>query len=330
MSDLVDMVNAAVSEHPFSGVVRVDDAARTTELAFGLADRAHQLPNSPDTRFATASGSKLFTALAVMSLVTDGTVELDASARHWLPDLTQLDNAVTVRQLLTHTSGVGEYLDDDAPSDTHLLPGSMHSYNRAEDFLALLDLPMKQPPGTFEYSNAGFVLLGIIAERASGQPFQDLIQQRVFRPAGLADTDFLRSDALPGSAAIGYLYRDGLRSNVFHLPIEGSPDGGAYTTAADLRRFWIALAAGRIVPDEVVTQMTTLGPDHDPDDPYGLGLWLPAPGAWQIVGEDAGVSMVSEHRPDQDLTMTVLANDAEGAWTIWPVLREATGTGQPG
>ncbi len=87
--------------------------------------------------------------------------------------------------------------------------------------------------------------------------YQDLVRQRVIEPAGLTHTDFLRSDELPGTAAIGYLYPDGARTNVFHLPIEDSADGGAYSTVADLRDFWTGLAAGRIVSPALVEQMTT-------------------------------------------------------------------------
>ncbi len=328
MTDLSAALTAAAEEQAFSGVVRVDDAGTVTELAFGLADRAHRLPNTTQTRFGMASGSKGFTALAVMSLVADGVLGLDDPVRAWLDDLPQLDDAVTARHLLSHTAGVGEYLDDDADADEYLMPGSMHTYLSPEDQVPLLDVPMLAAPGAgFAYSNAGFVLLGLVAQRASGVRYQDLVRQRVLTPAGLTHTDFLRSDELPGDAAIGYLYPDRPRTNVFHLPIEGSADGGAYTTAADLRTFWTALEAGRIVARTWVAQMTTLPAGHDPDDPYGLGFWLPRPGAWQLVGADAGVSMVTEYEPERDLTMTVLSNDSEGAWPMWDVVRTLTGTG---
>ncbi|MGB3827395.1 MAG: serine hydrolase domain-containing protein [Ornithinimicrobium sp.] len=331
MDTLNNRLGTAAEQLHFNGAVRVDDAGTVIELAFGLADRAHGLVNTPQTQFGLASGSKAFTALAVLSLVAERTMGLDDPVRRWLGgDLTRVDDHVTVRHLLSHTSGVGEYLDDDADPNEYLMPGSMHTYTSPEDLMPLLDVPMLGTPGEgFAYSNAGFVLLGLVAQRASGVRYQDLVRQRVIEPAGLTHTDFLRSDELPGTAAIGYLYPDGARTNVFHLPIEGSADGGAYSTVADLRDFWTALAAGRIVSPALVEQMTTLGPDHDADDPYGLGIWLPKPGVWQLVGADAGVSMVSEHHPGRDLTMTVLANDSEGAWPLWKALRDATGTSHP-
>ena len=153
--------------HLFDCCPQTDGAAA---VLLAPADRAHELPNRPDTQFGMASGSKIFTALAVLSLVEDGTLDLDESVRRWLGgDLQQVDDAVTLRHLLSHTSGVGEYLDDDADADTYILPGSMHTYRTPEDFVPLLDVPMLGSPGAeFAYSNGGFVLLGLSYGQAAG------------------------------------------------------------------------------------------------------------------------------------------------------------------
>lgn len=322
--DLAQRVTATAQETGFSGVVRVDRGADCLlDLAFGLADRAHGVANTTATRFGMASGSKFFTALAILGLVGDGRLALDTTARSVLgADLTRLDGRVTVRQLLSHTSGIGEYLDDDADPADYLLPGGMQDYPDATAMLPLLDQPMRTEPGTrFEYSNAAFVLLGVLIERLTRTPFQEAVTTRVLEPAGLTATGFLRSDELPGDAAIGYLWPDRPRSNVFHLPIRGSADGGAYTTTADLLRFWAALSAGRVVDGELLALATTPAPGHDPAEPYGLGVWLPVPGAWVITGADAGVSMQSEHQPGRGLTWSVLSNDSEGAWPVVRLLR---------
>ena len=99
----------------------------------------------------------------------------------------------------------------------------------------------------FVHCNGDYMVLALLAERASGVPFHDLVDQRVCRPAGMTDTSFLRSDELPGRAAVGYLDDDGLRTNVLHPPVRGNGDGGIYTTAADVDALWDALFAGRIV-----------------------------------------------------------------------------------
>jgi CubicO group peptidase (beta-lactamase class C family) len=311
-----DALATVAVENNFTGSIRVDAGDETLfEASFGLADRPHELANTPQTRFGVASISKCFTALAVLSLVDEGTLSLDDAAVRYLGDLPQFDPSVTLRQLLSHTSGVGEYLDDDAEPDAHLMPGSMHGYESPEDLLPLLDVPMQASPGTqCVYSNAGYVLLGLIAQRASGTRYQDLVRQRVFEPAGLRHTDFLRSDALPGDAAIGYLYPDSLRSNVFHLPIEGSADGGAYTTGADLHDFWLALAAGRIVSAPLVEAMTTRSWPGETDYHCGLGVWLPLPGVWGLEGADAGVSAMTQYLPAHAVTWSVLSNESDNAW----------------
>ena len=312
-----DAMTTVATENHFTGSIRVDAGADTLfEASFGMADRAHGIANTPQTRFGVASVSKCFTALAVLALVAEGTLALDDPVRRWLgDDLRQIDDTVTVRQLLSHTSGVGEYLDDDAEPDSYLLPGSMHSYESPEDLVPLLDVPMQAPPGTTcFYSNAGYVLLGLIAQRASGVRYQDLVRQRVIEPAGLRHTDFLRSDALPGDAAIGYLYPDSLRTNVFHLPIEGSGDGGAYTTGADLHAFWLALADGRIVPKSLVETMTTRSWNGETDYHCGLGVWLPLAGVWGLQGSDAGVSATTQYLPPAGVTWSVLSNESDNAW----------------
>jgi CubicO group peptidase (beta-lactamase class C family) len=169
-------------------------------------------------------------------------------------------------------------------------------------------------PGTrFAYCNGGYVVLALLAERASGVPFADLVQQRVCRPAGLSDTEFLRSDELPARAALGYLSVDAAsRTNVFHLPVRGSGDGGLYSTAADIATLWRSFFAGRIVPQPWVDEMIRAHSER-----YGLGFWLePSCSTVRLKGYDAGVSFDSVHDPARRLTHTVISNTAEGAWPI--------------
>lgn len=326
VSTLQEAVRRAAEELSFSGAVRVDLGEDTlVDLAHGHADRAHALPCTPGTAFATASASKTFTALAVLSLAAEGTVDLDAPVRPVLrEDLPQVDDRVTWRQLLSHSSGVGEYLDDDADYTDYLMPGGMQDYLSAEDFLPLLDQPMAFEPGTSAtYSNAGFVILGLLAERVSGQRFQDLIRTRVIAPAALGSTNFYPTDDLPGHAAIGYLWAERTRTNVFHLPVEGAPDGGAYTTTADLLTFWRALAEGEIVPAALVAEATRVHASFAGDPRrYGLGVWLPVPGVWGLRGSDSGVEMCSDHHPERGLTWSVLSNETEGSWRMAGTIRE--------
>ena len=263
-----------------------------------------------------------FTALVVLGLVEQGGLALDTTARSFLgDDLPLIDDRVTVEHLLTHRSGIGDYCDEDVHDDSNefVLPVPVHELETTEDYLRVLDgHPSKFEPGErFNYSNGGYVVLALLAERAAGVPFHDLVEQRVCAPAGMADTAFLRSDELPGRAALGYLEDDGLRTNILHLPVRGTGDGGAYTTAADVHRFWDALFAGRIVAPETVAEMVRAHTDTTEGDlRYGLGFWLYPSGAVSTHGFDAGVGFVSSTHPEQRWTYTVLCNQTRGAWPI--------------
>ena len=213
------------------------------------------MPNTVGTRFAVASGAKTLTALAVMRLVERGVLRLDTPARSLLGrDLPLVADDVTVEQLLAHRSGIGDYFDEDGDADVNdpVLPVPVHRLATTEQYLTVLDGHAQVSPAgeRFAYNNAGYVVLALLAERASGTDFHQLVHTLVCEPAGMVDTAFLRSDELPGDAARGYLFADGLRSNVLHLPVVGSGDGGIYSTAADLSSLWDALLAGRVVAPE--------------------------------------------------------------------------------
>ena len=331
MDSLQDTVDRAAEHSGFSGVVRVDRLGGV-ELctAYGLADRAHEVPNTVETVFAIASGTKTLTALAVMSLVERGTLELGTTARSLLgDDLPLIADDVTVEDLLAHRSGIGDYLDEDTLDDIadYVLRVPVHALATTEQFLPVLEgYPTAFPAGErFAYNNGGYVVLALLAERASGIDFHELVRTLVCERAGMADTAFLRSDALPGRAALGYLAVDGLRTNVLHLPVLGTGDGGIYSTAADVHRLWEALFAGRIVAPDLVAEMVWPRSDIPKESKrYGLGLHLHATGdeVW-LEGYDAGVSFASMHEPSREITCTVIANWVSTALGI-PCARSAS------
>jgi CubicO group peptidase (beta-lactamase class C family) len=330
VAGLEDEIDRVAGTTGFSGVVRVDRDGRTElATAYGLAHRGLRVPNTVDTRFAAASGAKGLTALAVMSLIDEDRLALATTARSVLgEDLPLIDDGVTVEHLLAHRSGIGDYLDEDAVASVtdHVLPVPVHRLATTTDYLAVLDgHPQAFPPGErFAYNNGGFVVLALIAERVSGTPFAELVRTRVCGPAGMRDTDFLRSDEPGERTALGYLHADGLRTNVLHLPVRGSGDGGVHTTAADVSALWSALSAGRIVPVERVAEMLRPHSDVPAESMrYGLGFWLhPTGDAVQLEGYDAGVSFRSVHDPATGVTHTVLSNTTDGAWPVSRRLRE--------
>jgi len=326
MSDLAGSVDRIAARSAFSGVVRFDRGDEIELVkAYGLAHRGFEIPNTVDTRFGIASGTKGLTALTVMSLIEEGKLTLTTTARSVLgEDLPLIDDAVTVEQLLAHRSGIGDFLDEEIERDPidYVLPISAHQLGSTEDYLRVLGgFETKFPPDErFSYSNGGYVVLALIAGRASGTPFHELVMQRVCEPAGMVDTEFLRSDELPGRTALGYLAEDGPRTNVFHLPVRGSGDGGVYTTAADVSALWTALFAGRIISTNLVAEMVQPRSEvPSPTQParYGLGIWLhPSRDVVELHGSDAGVSFQTVHAPSEHFTYTVLSNTTEGAWPI--------------
>jgi CubicO group peptidase (beta-lactamase class C family) len=238
---------------------------------------------------------------------------------------------VTIEHLLAHRSGIGDYLDEDTVGDIadYLMPISVHELASTEQFLPLLDghEQVSAAGERFAYNNGGYVLLALLAERASGGDFHELVHTLVCEPAGMVDTAFLRSDELPGRAARGYLFVDGMRTNVFHLPVLGNGDGGMYSTVADFSAFWDALFSGRIVSPEQVAAMVRPHSDWSSESRrYGLGFHLHAAGdgVW-LEGYDAGVSFTSRHEPSSSTTYTVMSNWSDGAWPIIDVLNTRLG-----
>jgi CubicO group peptidase (beta-lactamase class C family) len=279
-----------------------------------------------------ASGSKTFTALVVLRLVEEKMLSLSTTARQILgTDLPLIADDVTIEHLLSHRSGIGDYLDEgEFDSEEYVLPVSAHRLVTTEDFLPILDgYPTKFRAGDrFSYCNGGFVVLALIAERVSGRSYHDLVRELVCAPAGLADTEFLRSDALPGRAARGYVEVEGQwRTNVFHLPVIATGDGGMHTTTTDLARFWTALMSGRVVRAETLADMRKARSEPDPGQSrcYGLGFWLETDSRRiTMSGADAGVSFWSSHHPERGSTATVISTTIGGAWPVVEIVESHT------
>jgi len=324
MDRLPDEVARVVGEHGFSGVVRVDRRDRPEfSRAFGLAERGFGIPNTLDTQFGLASATKGLTALTVMSLVSEGRLRLDTTARSLLrDDLPEIDETVTVEHLLAHRSGIGDYVDEGGGFDAtdYVMTVPLHELSTTEGYLrALAGRATKFAPGeAFAYNNSGFVVLALLAERETGSTFHDLVGQRVCGPAGMRDTAFLRSDELPARAARGYLTGDGLRTNVLHLPVCGTGDGGVYATVGDVHRLWHAVFDGRIIDRSWVEEMVRPRSDVPAEHRrYGLGFWLHQTGDGVVLeGYDAGVSFRSLHDRAAGLTFTVISNTTDGAWPV--------------
>jgi CubicO group peptidase (beta-lactamase class C family) len=191
---------------------------------------------------------------------------------------------------------------------------------RPADFLPLFgDLPPYFPPGDrWRYSNAGYVLLGLIVEELTGEPYTDAVERLVFRPAGMAGSGFFRLDEPRPDVAVGYLPSG--RSNVYSVPVVGGADGGAFSTAADLDRF--LRAYGELTGDRHELMLTPHVPlDRGID--MGYGAFLYGDGRFGHGGGDPGVGALIQRLPGPDATVVVLANTEDSVVAVRDILVEA-------
>ncbi len=277
---LASMLHEAAVSSSFSGVIRIDEPhGEAFAQGYGYADRGREVPMTIDHRCGVASIAKGFTALVIGSLIDDDSLAFDSKLRAFLGDeLPMIDDDVTVAHLLSHTSGIGDYLDETIGDiEDYVLTRPNHELDTTEAFLPMLDRhPQAAAPGSqFSYCNSGFILLALIAERASSTPFHDVVEQRVFAPAGMTSTGYPRTDETHENVAFGYLSVSGLRTNVLHLPVRGNGDGGAVSTAADLAAFWSALFGLRIVSEKTLSALTDPVSRVDEEKMrYGRGFWI--------------------------------------------------------
>ena len=339
MSELkFETLKAAIEEqhrqNPFSGVIHVSHQDTSIfSHAYGLANRSDQIPNRLNTRFGIASGGKIFTATAICQLVSTGQLRFEQPIQEIIPGLLpNLDPGITIDHLLTHTSGMPDYFDEETETDYEACwhDNPVYRMRSAMDFIPLVrDLEMKFKPGDrFSYSNMGFVLLGLIIEKVSGLRFQDYIEQKIFGAAWMRSSGYFASDNLPEHCATGYIdHVDGSwHANIFSIPVIGHGDGGAFSTAADMGRFWKALFSNIYFESDVLTRMTYPHVPTDPDGSgqYGYGIWIKQHAdnlSYYVVGEDPGVEFYSGYYPDLQLQITLLSNTNGALWEMSRTIR---------
>lgn len=300
-------VEATLRSWDLSGIARVvGPAGIAFEGCYGLADRSWGVPVRPSTRFGLASLTKMFTAVTTVAVVPDPMVAvvslLPADRR---PATLRPD--VTVHHLLTHTSGIADYAEEEGPEEVDYatlwtdLP--CYRMERPADFLPLFgDRTPYTPPGSrFRYSNAGYVLLGLVVEELTGLSFPDAVGRHVFGPAGMVASGFLRLDEAHPDVATGYLPSS--RRNVYSIPVLGGADGGAFSTAPDLDRFlrWYDAAPWR---EEMLRPRVSVHPGLD----MGRGVFLYGGGRYGHGGGDPGGEVLVQRIPSHDTTVVVLCN----------------------
>lgn len=322
----VDGLHDFLGQADFTGVVALRLGDRTLfEGAYGLASPRWGVPNTLDTRFDTASVTKLFTSVAVLQLVGRGLLDLDASIHEYV-DLagTTIDREVTLRHLLTHTSGLADDADEEAGEEYSdlWLERPVNSVTSTRDFLPQFATkePLARPGEQCRYCNVGYVLAGLALEEVSGRPYREHVVAEVFGPAGMTRSGFFDRRWAEPDVAEGFdAGKDGrLEQNIFKSPPIGSPDGGAQVTAGDLLRFAAALRAGVLLPPDLTTLFFTPQVRHDDKVHYGFGLEFDETDWWKEGCWD-GASAILMHLGVPGVDAVVLSNTRDGAW---PVVRE--------
>jgi CubicO group peptidase (beta-lactamase class C family) len=312
----------------FSGAVVVTQGDEEIfAAAYGYANRAWRAPCTLETRFDTASITKLFTAVATLQLVERGAFGLDTSVIGYLDlERTTISPAVTPYHLLTHTSGIADDADEEAGERYEDLWVSQPNYSVTETADHLPHFATKPPnfaPGEgCRYCNCGYVLLGLMIERATGASYRDQVSAKVFGPASMDRAGFFRMDVVEHDVAEGVEPMldtrgrvVGWRRNIYSYPPIGTADSGAYATAGDLVAFHRALVGGKLLGAELTAAALTPQVLHSRRPGlwlmmgYGLEFKVSGDGrvrCYQKDGVNVGASGLLRHYPDYHLTLAIL------------------------
>jgi CubicO group peptidase (beta-lactamase class C family) len=301
------------------------------EAARGLADRNHAVPMRPDSRLNLGSMNKMFTAVVIGQLVDEGKLSFQDPVSRFLggQGWTRADlSKVRVEHLLTHTSGLGSYFNEPYRRTARQLLRTVDDYKPlvAEETLAF-------EPGTrWQYSNTGFLLLGAVIEAVTGKDYLDVVRERVYRKAGMKDSDCYDVDLVVPHLAVGYSRERTAsgtrwRTNTFEHVIRGGPAGGGYSTVRDLLAFAAALRGGKLLSAATRDQLWSAKPALGAPD-YGFGFAVGKDVLGRTVGHSggfAGISSVLDLYPDSGWTVVVLSNVDDGSPTVEQKLREVAG-----
>lgn len=318
-----------IKEKKFSGVITIRKNDKILyNKAYGYSDRANQIKNNTKTSFGVASGTKIFTALGILKLVQQNKIHLDTKLFDLIDKPFHYDPSVTIKQLLSHTSGLPDYYDEDLITDFDNFKVSVPWCDllKPSHYLPVMpDRTMKFAPGeSFHYNNGAFVLLALVIETMTGD-YHQWIQNEILTPHGLNHTGFYKFNELPVNTANGYMGDDqSLHTNIYNLPIVGGGDGGIFTSSPDLLNFWTLLMDNKLIPKSLTEILLTPHSKKNEGSHYGLGVWLDEKDGLynpSIVGSDAGVSFFSDHLIKEKITVNVMSNTSSGAWDVMDLVK---------
>jgi len=305
----VNQVDALMRDYdgnvPGASVLVVRDGKAVVRRAYGLASVEDRVKATPATNYRLASVTKQFTAAAILLLMESGKLRLDDPIRKWLPSLPEATSAITIRHLLTHTSGLVDYED--------VIPEGTTAQVHDADVLRLLESQNRTnfaPGSSYRYSNSGYSLLALIVERASGQTFASFLRDRIFLPLGMQHTvAFEDGISTVANRAFGHTLANGTWTRTDQSVTSAVlGDGGIYSSIDDLARWDAALGDDRLLRRETFRLAFT--PATDTDDPnvkYGFGWRITGDTLWHS-GETRGFRNVIVRDPRRHLTVVILTN----------------------
>lgn len=299
-----EVVQASVDADAFSGSVLVArDGEILLDRGYGFANREWNIPNDGDTKFRLASVTKQFTAVAIMILYERGLVDLDAPVKTYLPDAPAAWDAVTVRHLLTHTSGVPNFTGFDDYEATKTLPATLDSL-----IARFRDHPLDFQPGDgWTYSNSGYILLTAVIEKASGKPYAEFVTEALFQPLGMSDSGYDSHAAILPHRASGYVPTAGGFANADYVDMSIPQGAGAlYSTTHDLLKWEQGLFGGRLLRPESLTLLTTPVRNQ-----YAFGLMVKEKDGDTTVTHSGGIEGFNTYMaydPARRTTVVVLGN----------------------
>jgi len=293
---------------PGAAVLVLRDGQPIVRAGYGLADLETHTPATATTNYRLASVTKQFTAASILLLAEEGRLQLTDHVRKWLPTLPKATEPITIRHLLTHTSGLIDYED--------VIPDSFKAQLHDADVLKLLESQDRlyfHPGGDYRYSNSGYSLLALIVERASGRTFSAFLRERIFQPLGMNDT-VAHEDGISTvtNRAFGYTEDQGRWTRTDQSQTSAVlGDGGIYSSIDDLAKWDAALYDGRLLPQKAL--QAAFKPATHTDDPevaYGYGWRITGETLWHS-GETVGFRNVIVRYPQRHLTVVVLTNRNE-------------------
>ena len=314
--ELETFINELVKEDKFSGaVLMAKDNNPIFQKAYGLASKEFNVPNQTNTKFNIASMGKMFTGIAVAQLAEQKKLSFDEFIIRYLPEYPkEVASRVSIHHLLTHTSGLGSYWKDEFHEANHA------RFRTIQDFFPFFENDaLAFPPGTkWSYSNAGFMVLGAIIEKVTGQSYFDYVKENVFRRAGMSDTDFYEADRVTPNLAIGYTKQNRYlpvvaewTNTLFISPVKGGPAGGVYSTVEDLLHFSIALQQNKLLSPKLTETVLTGKVGYTTTRKYAYGFANDIVNGQRIIFHDGGANGISaefDFYPDAAYTFIVLSN----------------------